>query len=337
MDLRWHQKLGVKIAGICLIFFALLAFSLHWNYDNVRRQMIESNERDAQKLAHSVKASILTFVLGAPEGGALIKDLVVKLNENLKGVAVHITHSRSLDLQYGVDPLELAEHANETLSLADGNERFWEDDENWRFAMPIKSVAGCGKCHLAPDGSGQPVPDGYTLGVISFSASMKPMNIRLTQLRADLARNLGIMSVLFVFMALFMNIQVARPLRLLLAAVQSVARGNMETRVNIGQADEIGRLGDNFNTLAEQMEQSFNRLKTWNIDLAEEVERQTQSIREIRDRHKAIIDSTQRIILTTDNEMKIESVNAEFDVYAARSNMPIRSADLVGRSLFAFL
>jgi len=59
MELRWHQKLTVKIAGIGLIFFALLALSLHWSYNNVRRQMIEANERDARKLAHSINASIL--------------------------------------------------------------------------------------------------------------------------------------------------------------------------------------------------------------------------------------------------------------------------------------
>jgi diguanylate cyclase (GGDEF)-like protein/PAS domain S-box-containing protein len=337
MSLRWYQKLTVKITGVCLIFSALLAVSLCWRYDNVRRQMIEANERDIQKLAHSVNASILTFVLSVPEGGALIKDLVVKLNENLNGVTVRIAHSRSVDKQYGVDPQELVENPNETQSLADGRERLWEEEDNWRYAMPIKALAGCGRCHVAPDGSGLAVPDGYALGVISFAASTQPMRARLSQLRGDLARNLVIIGALFIIMALFMNIYIARPIQLMLTAVQSVAKGNMETRVKIGQADEIGRLGENFNTLAEQMEQSFNRLKSWNFDLAEEVERQTQSIREIRDRHQAIIDSTQRIIVTTDHDMKIESVNAEFDVYASRSDMPIKSADLVGRSLYAFL
>lgn len=337
MSLRWYQKLTVKIAGIGLIFFALLAFSLHWSYSSARSQMVESSERDAQKLAHSVNASILTFVLSVPEGGALIKDLVVKLNENLNGVTVRIAHSRSLDQQYGVHANELVNGRNEAESLDDGRERFWEDGDNWRYAMPIKAVTGCGKCHVLPDGSGQAVPDGYVIAIISFAASTKPMKDRLAQLRKDLARNLAIIGVLFIVMALFVTAYVTKPLEVMLAAMQSVAGGNMEARAPVSQDDEIGRLGGSFNAMAEQMQTSLNRIESWNIDLAEEVERQTQSICEMRDRHQAIIDSTQRIIVTTDHEMTIESVNAEFDIYAFRSNMPIRSSDLVGRPVYAFL
>jgi diguanylate cyclase (GGDEF)-like protein/PAS domain S-box-containing protein len=337
MALRWHQKLSVKIAGIGLIFFALLAFSLHWSYSAAHRQMIESTRRDVQKLAHSVNASILTFVLHSPDGGVLIKELVVKLNENLNGVAVRIAHSPSLDQQYGVDPKELVDGRNEAESLADGRERFWEEGDNWRYAMPVKAVAGCGKCHVAPDGSGKGVPDGYVIATISFATSTQPMKERLAQLRWDLARNLAVIGALFVIMALFIRVYITKPLQVMLSAVQSVAGGGMEARAPISQADEIGRLGEGFNAMAGQMETSLGRLKSWNIDLAEEVERQTQSIREMRDRHQAIIDSTQRIIVTTDHDMKIESVNAEFDVYASRSDMPIRSANLVGRSLYAFL
>lgn len=337
MTLHWYQKLTAKITWIGLVFFASLALSLYWHYVNVRSQMIEANERDAEKLAHSVNASILTFVLNTPQGGALIRDLIVKLNDNLSGVKIRVVHSSSVDAQYGSDPGELVVNRLEAESLSDGRERFWEDEENSHYVMPVKAITGCSKCHVLPDGSGRTIPNGYVLGVLSLSASTGPMKARLAQLRRDTARNLVITGVLLVIMAVFMNIYIARPLKAMLAAVQNVAKGNMETRVKIGQNDEIGRLAGNFNILAEQMERSFNRLETWNIDLADEVEKQTENIRKMRDRHQAVIDSTQRIIVTADQNMIIESVNAEFDVYAARSKLDIKSADLVGRSLYAFL
>lgn len=337
MTLHWYQKLTAKITWIGLMFFAALALSLYWHYVNVQSQMIEANKRDAEKLAHSVNASILTFVLNTPDGGALIKDFIVKLNKNLSGVTVRVAHSRSIDAQYGSDPREIVANPLEAESLADGRERFWEDDANSHYVMPIKAIAGCDRCHVLPDGSGRPIPNGYVLGVLSLRSSTGPMKARLAQLRRDAARNLVITGALLIIVAVFMNMSIASPLKLMLAAVRDVTKGSLETRMNIGQNDEIGRLAGNFNILAEQMERSFNRLENWNIDLAAEVERQTESIRKMRDRHQAVIDSTQRIIVTTDQNMIIESVNAEFDVYATRSNLDIRSADLVGRSLYAFL
>ena len=66
-----------------------------------------------------------------------------------------------------------------------------------------------------------------------------------------------------------------RPIERLQRATQDIAAGDMERQVEIATGDEIERLADDFNTMTEKLRSAQERLSQWNLELEQEVDRQT--------------------------------------------------------------
>jgi serine phosphatase RsbU (regulator of sigma subunit) len=65
---------------------------------------------------------------------------------------------------------------------------------------------------------------------------------------------LGLMFVLFgSAVAVFQALRIARPLTLLAWRADQIARGDLSTRAEVDSTDEIGRLGESFNYMADQL------------------------------------------------------------------------------------
>jgi serine phosphatase RsbU (regulator of sigma subunit) len=54
-------------------------------------------------------------------------------------------------------------------------------------------------------------------------------------------------------LAIFQGLRISRPLKMLAWRADQIARGDLETRVEITSADEIGMLGENFNYMADRL------------------------------------------------------------------------------------
>ncbi len=103
---------------------------------------------------------------------------------------------------------------------------------------------------------------------------------------------------------LFLYFKVHRPVRTLLAAVESVARGNMTAAVPVGGRDEIGKLGSRFNTMVkriraatEENRRLYEQLQRAHDDLQVKVDEATAEVRQkIRElaRTNEILSTTQR-------------------------------------------
>lgn len=335
--LLWHERLSAKIVGIGLVFFAVMALSIYAYYDALRDELVSASRKDAARLAQSLVASFNTFILNTPQGGAIIGEYVDNVNTGLQGARARMVRGDSINRQYGIHPDGSPMSPEEEASLKDGARRTWESAEYFHQVNPVKSEKGCGSCHAMADGSGRPVPDGATLGLIVVSVSNAGMKASLANLKEESFKILALMALLIFMIAAYINFRVARPLEKVLSAMREVTLGKLEERVDIRQKDEIGKLAENFNHMAGQMERSFRRIENWNVELGAEVERKTDEIRKMRDYYHAVIDSTQRIILTTGLDFLVDSVNAEWDKQAEKLGVSLRRDDLTGRDIISLL
>ena len=54
-------------------------------------------------------------------------------------------------------------------------------------------------------------------------------------------------------LAIFQGLRISRPIKMLAWRADQIARGDLETRVEISSGDEIGMLGENFNYMADRL------------------------------------------------------------------------------------
>lgn len=98
------------------------------------------------------------------------------------------------------------------------------------------------------------------------------------------ARNAILLSVAALLIALLIAIHTARwtmqPIRHLNEATKAIARGQWEQVVEIARNDEIGELAHSFNTMAEQLQSSYQQLADANRTLETKVTQRTHALSE---------------------------------------------------------
>ena len=63
----------------------------------------------------------------------------------------------------------------------------------------------------------------------------------------------GIFVLLGTLLAILQGLRISKPIKMLAWRADQIARGDLETRVEVGSTDEIGLLGENFNYMADQL------------------------------------------------------------------------------------
>jgi len=88
---------------------------------------------------------------------------------------------------------------------------------------------------------------------------------------ASLTRRMVLFTVLIIGLAFLVGMLFAagilRPIKLLSAAAETLSRGHLSARVAAKGADELGRLGGNFNTMADRLEAMVESEKRTNKEL----------------------------------------------------------------------
>ncbi len=89
----------------------------------------------------------------------------------------------------------------------------------------------------------------------------------------------GLMSAVAIFFSVFVRRVVHRPLRDLEAGAGRVAAGDLEIKIPVRSADELGRLATSFNSMTEALRQSREQLREWNQELERKIEQRTRQLR----------------------------------------------------------
>ncbi len=76
---------------------------------------------------------------------------------------------------------------------------------------------------------------------------------------------------------------VTQPLQQLSQASEAIATGNLAEKIELSGKNELGRLAQSFNRMAEQLRDSFTRLQNSNVELEQRVEARTIELKQAKD------------------------------------------------------
>lgn len=138
----------------------------------------------------------------------------------------------------------------------------------------IDNEPGCAAtgCHPTP-------ADAPVLGVLDLEMSVEPVarTLRATARRTALA-TVALIGIIGVVAALFIRHEVSRPVARLAAGTRRIARGELETRIDVRGDNELSRLADRFNRMAEELSAARAELTDWSGRLEEKVVEKTQEL-----------------------------------------------------------
>jgi len=137
-----------------------------------------------------------------------------------------------------------------------------------------------------------------------------------------------------MWLALYLSRLVTRPVVALAEATQEISRGNLDYRVEVPAADELGDLVRSFNQMAGELSSNRRKLETASHELSaanSELERRRQHI-------ETILESIPTGVLSLDAELHVRHVNQALLRMLRPSEKPQVTSTLIGaalRDLFA--
>jgi two-component system, NtrC family, nitrogen regulation sensor histidine kinase NtrY len=137
-----------------------------------------------------------------------------------------------------------------------------------------------------------------------------------------------------MWLALYLSRLVTRPVVALAEATQEISRGNLDYRVEVPAADELGDLVRSFNQMAGELSSNRRKLETASHELGaanSELERRRQHI-------ETILESIPTGVLSLDAELHVRHVNQALLRMLRPSEKPQLTSTLIGaalRDLFA--
>ena len=160
---------------------------------------------------------------------------------------------------------------------------------------------------------GMPLPADFSQTMAQIEASQRRY-MELAQQRKLVRRTymglLLLLTVLVLFaatwLALFMSKFVTRPVAALAEATEQISRGKFDYRVSVNTGDELGKLVQSFNRMAEELESSRRQIEASSRDLAD-----ANVALEQRRRHmETILESIPTGVLSLDAERRITHTNS---------------------------
>lgn len=117
----------------------------------------------------------------------------------------------------------------------------------------------------------------WTLLIAHSGATIRPP---IRYVLVSLSVFLGIVVAMSAMLGIFVAHYFARPVEALRAATRSLSSGDLSRRVEVHTGDEIEDLATDFNTMAAELSAAQQQLAGWNHDLEQEVQKQTERLRE---------------------------------------------------------
>jgi len=139
---------------------------------------------------------------------------------------------------------------------------------------PIENEQSCwsAACHAHPESQ-------KILGVIDANLSLEAVDAQTAEHRALLLRWMAVVIVLALIVSLaFIWTVVHRPVNELMAGTRRVADGDLDYRLEVRSADELGELAHEFNLMTEQLADAHAKILARAETLEEHVERKTKEL-----------------------------------------------------------
>ena len=293
--MRWTVSLETKIlatvCGVAMVFIGLFAWL---TIRSERAARVDLIVRGASQFSDTVKRSIHSAMLKNRWQDAFeIMDAIGKQEEVdrvrvfTKEGAILFSTDRS-EIGRAVDKraescyaCHAAERPLERLKLPD-RARIFRDRGGHRLLgmlTPLYNEAGCSEgCHVH-------APTKQVLGVLDITLSLVKVD---EEIAAITRRTSAFAWVIILALALFLTVLVRRgvlrPVRELVEGTRRVALGDLNYRIPVRSADEVGELAASFNRMTEALGKAQGELTDLVGTLEQRVEVRTRELREAQDR-----------------------------------------------------
>ncbi len=148
------------------------------------------------------------------------------------------------------------------------------------------------------------------IGAVYLSRSRTYLEQILTHVRGQFYLGIVITLALSLVLSLFFSHYITRPITDITRQADSLARGQLDRRVRVNSANEIGQLSRGFNMMADALQQTLNQLT------------------EEKNKLSAILKEMAGGVLVIDTDMKVIMINRK-----AYQLLGIRDMDILGKGL----
>lgn len=271
----FFKSLYIKInLTILFVFIAVLAYFTFNMQKSLEQDAMNFTKSQAKYITEMLKRNIAIDMLGFCERGV---QKVVERTAEIQGVeiirvfdAVNLIKYSNKPKEIGLSLKSLDKQADDIANMG-GEERHapyeGEGKEFTSFCIieDIENSQRCQSCHGAAD---------EVIATINVCMSMEIAEKELAK-NQRLSINNAIVSiilvtiVLSVLLALFVN----KPIKKLVKTMTAAEKGNLNVRVDINTSDELGLLGDKFNTMLMKLEKANKDIEKYHQEQLLRVDR----------------------------------------------------------------
>ena len=296
MRAPWRRPLKAGLAvklAVCLVVSTGVLFGL-FGYWNLRLQRQHSEEmvlQSADRISDVIQRSTRYQMLRNDRDALYESIRTIGTEPGIRRVRIFNEEGR---ISFSTDPDEVGRlvdkqaescfacHAQEApLTKLDRPDRarIFTDAAGRRtlgVIRPIENEPACANaaCHAHP-------PERRILGVIDTDLSLDPVDAQLAERQQQLAGFTLLAMVLASLVSVaFVWVVVHRPVKELKAGTQAMAAGNLDHRLEVRSADELGELAASFNKMAADLSRARQELTGWARTLEDRVEQKTSELQQ---------------------------------------------------------
>jgi two-component system, NtrC family, sensor kinase len=143
-----------------------------------------------------------------------------------------------------------------------------------RHLEVIPNQPSCGGCHAGTDAQA-------ILGVLDLELAMDPLDRALSEARRLILGTLvGLVLVTGLASTLVIQRLVHHPVRQLYEGTRRIARGDLDTRIEVAGRHELSALAESFNQMTHEVKSARQEVTSWSQRLEEKVVAKTDELRQ---------------------------------------------------------
>ena len=251
-----RAKLNISIA---IIFLLVMIFSTVVSVDRERQYALAVAKQQVTDLTTWYFDSLNTMMLtGTMDQRGLLREKLLSRDQVMearviRGLPVSFQYGPGLPDAQAVDDLD-------NIALQGEGQTVVSETEKGRVLTvltPFEATrdtrgVDCLQCHEVPEGS--------VNGVVRVSFSLEQMDAKVKEeTMFNIMMNMGLFSFGLLIANLLINRWFSRPISHMMQVLQERSVGNVNARMEWASNDEMGRLGEAFNTMADNINVAHER------------------------------------------------------------------------------
>jgi two-component system NtrC family sensor kinase len=294
--MKFYASLKFRlIAGSCALLLALFGAYAYFSVSLFQERMMQQVTATAARIGEVVKSSThYSMLLNRKQD---VYHIIRTLGEQpgIEGIRIYnkrgtITFSTdSSEIGKKVDVLAeacVACHSGaQPLEFIPTGERarVYTDEQRNRVLGVINPVRNESECGV--NGCHPSVQKKTVLGVLDVRMSLSSVDESLKRARASLiAIAAGSVLLVITIAIAFLNVMIVKPVGKLMEGTRQIASGNLDHRIQLKQRDEIGQLGESFNTMTQSLQREEDENKLWAETLQLRVDEKSEELTRIHKR-----------------------------------------------------